>query len=55
MQQHTRLTAYEESAAATARELERVRHENAILCSSARPPSKQDRELQDVYHRLSDT
>jgi hypothetical protein len=47
--------AYEESATATARKIERLRHENVILCSSARPPSKQNRELQEVYHRLSDT
>jgi hypothetical protein len=39
------LTAYEESATATSRKLERLMHENAILCSSARPPSEQDREL----------
>jgi hypothetical protein len=54
MQQHTRLMAYKESATASTREIERLRHENAILCSSARPPSEQDRELQEVYHRLSD-
>jgi hypothetical protein len=52
-QQRTRLMAYEESVAATARELERLRHENAILRSGARPPSEQDSELQDIYHRLS--
>jgi hypothetical protein len=45
MQQRTRLTAYEESATAAACEIERLRHENAILCSGACPPSKQDREL----------
>jgi hypothetical protein len=44
---------YEESATTTGREIERLRHENAILHSSARPPSKLDRELQEVYHRLS--
>jgi hypothetical protein len=37
-QQRTRLTAYEESATTTAREIERLRHENAILCSGACPP-----------------
>jgi hypothetical protein len=31
MQQRTQLMAYEESATATAREIERLRHENAIL------------------------
>jgi hypothetical protein len=54
MQQHTRLTAYEESAAATACEHERLRYENVMLCSGAHPPLEQDCELQDVYHRLSD-
>jgi hypothetical protein len=54
MQQHTCLTAYEESATATTRELERLRHENAILRSGAHPLSEQDHELHDVYHRLSD-
>jgi hypothetical protein len=54
MQQCTCLTAYEESAAATTRELERLRHENAILRSGARPLLEQDCEMQDVYHRLSD-
>jgi hypothetical protein len=45
MQQRTRLTAYKESDTATTREIERLRHESVILCSSARPPSEQDREL----------
>jgi hypothetical protein len=49
-----RLTAYEESATATAHEIERLRHENAILHNGKHPPSEQDRELQEVYHRLSD-
>jgi hypothetical protein len=55
MQQRMRLMAYEESAITTTHFLERLRHENAILRSGACPPSKQDRELQDVYYRLSDT
>jgi hypothetical protein len=46
---------YKESAATTAHELERLRHENAILYSGARSPSERDRELQDVYRRLSNT
>jgi hypothetical protein len=54
MQQRMRLTAYEEHATATARELERLRHENAILRSGALPPSKKDRELQVAYRRLSE-
>jgi hypothetical protein len=53
-QQRTHLMAYEESATATAREIERLRHENAILYSGAQPPSELDRELQEVYHCLSD-
>jgi hypothetical protein len=55
MQQHTHLTMYEESATATTREIERLRHENAILRNGARPPSELDHELQEVYHHLSDT
>jgi hypothetical protein len=46
---------YEESTATTARKIERLRHENAILRSGARPPLEQDHELQEVYCRLSDT
>jgi hypothetical protein len=53
MQQRTRLTTYKESATAATREMERLRHENAILCSGARPPSEQDHELQEVYRHLS--
>jgi hypothetical protein len=34
-QQRMRLMAYEESATATSHEIERLRHENAILCSGA--------------------
>jgi hypothetical protein len=53
MQQRMHLTAYKESATTATRELERLRHENAILRSGARPPSEQDCELQEVYHCLS--
>jgi FtsZ-binding cell division protein ZapB len=53
MQQRTRLTAYKESATAATCEIERLRHENAILRSGACPPSEQDHELQKVYHHLS--
>jgi hypothetical protein len=55
MQQHTRLTTYEESVATTALEIERQRHENVIPHSGAHPPLEQDQELQEVYRRLSDT
>jgi hypothetical protein len=54
MQQCVCLTTYEEHATATSRELEGLRHENAVLLSGARPPSEQDRELQVAYHRLSE-
>jgi hypothetical protein len=53
MQQRMHLTAYEEHATATSCELERLRHENAVLRSSALPPSEQDHELQVAYHHLS--
>jgi DNA polymerase sigma len=46
---------YKESATTTAREIERLRHENAILRSGAQAPSELDRELQEVYRRLSGT
>jgi hypothetical protein len=52
MQQRTRLTAYKESSTAATCEIERLRHENAILHSGARPPSEQDRELKEVYRHL---
>jgi hypothetical protein len=41
--------AYEESATAITREIERLRHENAILRSDACPPLEQDRKIQEVY------
>jgi hypothetical protein len=53
MQQCTRLTTSKESATAATHEIERLRHENAILYSNAHPPSEQDHELQEVYRRLS--
>jgi hypothetical protein len=53
MQQRTCLTAYKESAIAATREIERLRRENAILRNGARPLLEQDRELQEVYRRLS--
>jgi hypothetical protein len=55
MQQCTRLTAYKESATTATREIERLRHENAILRSGARPPSEHYHELQEVYRCLSNT
>jgi hypothetical protein len=54
MQQHMRLTAYEEHTTATSHELERLRHESAILYSGARLPSEQDCELQVAYRRLNE-
>jgi hypothetical protein len=53
MQPHTHLTAYKESATAATHKIERLRYENAILRSSARPLSEQDHELQEVYRHLS--
>ncbi len=53
MQQRTRLLEYKESATAATAEIKRLRHENAILRSGVRPPSEQDRELKEVYRRLS--
>jgi hypothetical protein len=44
--QSMRLTAYEEHTITISHELERLRHECAVLRSSACPPSEQDRELQ---------
>jgi hypothetical protein len=46
---------YKESVSAATRAIERLRHENAILRSGARPPSEQDCELHEVYRRLSNT
>jgi hypothetical protein len=40
MQQRTRLMAYKESATAATRDIERLRHGNAILRSGACPPSE---------------
>jgi hypothetical protein len=55
MQQCKRPMAYKESATAATHEIERLRHENAILCSGEHPPSEQDYELQEVYHCHSNT
>jgi hypothetical protein len=38
MQQRTYLMAYKESATTATHEIERLRHENVVLRSSARPP-----------------
>jgi hypothetical protein len=52
MQQRTCLTVYKESATTATCAIERLRHENAILHSGACPPTEQDHELKEVYHRL---
>jgi hypothetical protein len=39
------LNAYKEQATIVSRELEGLRHENAILCHGTLLPSDQDREL----------
>jgi hypothetical protein len=48
------LTAYEECATISLCELERLRHENAVLHSSALSPSEQDHELLVAYRHLSE-
>jgi hypothetical protein len=48
------LTAYEECVTTTLSELERLRHENAVLHSSALSPSEQDHKLQVAYRHLSE-
>jgi hypothetical protein len=55
MRPRMRLTACKESATAATRKIERLRHENTILHSGARPLSEQDHELQlqEVYRHLS--
>jgi hypothetical protein len=47
--------AYMESATAATGEIERLRHENVVLCSRVRSPSEKDRELKEVYRRLGNT
>jgi predicted RNase H-like nuclease (RuvC/YqgF family) len=47
--------AYKESVTVAIGEIERLRHENAILHSGVHPPSDQDRELKEVYRRLGNT
>ncbi len=54
MQQRTRLTAYKESDTAATHDIERLRHENAVLRSGVHPPSKQDHEQQVAYRRFSE-
>jgi hypothetical protein len=55
MQQRTCMMAYKESATAATGEIERLRHENAILRSGVHPPSEQDLELKEVYRCLGNT
>jgi hypothetical protein len=47
MQQHLHSSSLEQH-------VEELRHANAILCSGTLPPSNQDRELQVMYHPLSE-
>jgi hypothetical protein len=54
MLQRVRQTPHEEHTTATSCELERLRHENAVLRSGVHPPSKQDREQQVAYRRFSE-
>jgi hypothetical protein len=48
------LTTYKEHAIATSLELERLRHENAVIHSGTLPSSDQDHELKVAYRRLSE-
>jgi hypothetical protein len=54
MKQSTLLTTYEECTIATLTEMEKLRHDNAILHTSALSPLEQDRELHVTYHHLSE-
>jgi cell division protein FtsB len=54
MQQRMRLAAYDEHNAAISHELEKLKHENALLRNGTFPPSDQDRELNVMYCRLSE-
>jgi hypothetical protein len=54
MQQRMRLTAYEEHTINALSKLERLRNENAVLRSGARPLLEQGHELQVTYRRLSE-
>jgi hypothetical protein len=47
MQQHMRLTAYDEHNTAISHELKQLKCENALLCSVTLPPLDQDCELKD--------
>jgi hypothetical protein len=54
VQQRMLLTAYEDRATTIMSELERLRHENTVLRSSALSPSEQDCKLQVAYRHLSE-
>jgi hypothetical protein len=54
VQQRMLLTAYEECPTTTSGELERLRHENAVLHSCALSPLEQDRELLVAHRHLSE-
>jgi hypothetical protein len=54
VEQRMRLNAYEEQATFTSRELERLRHENAILRRGTLQSSDKDLELQVAYCRLGE-
>jgi hypothetical protein len=45
MQRRMRLTAYDKRNTAISHELEQLKHENALLCSSTLPPLDQHCEL----------
>jgi hypothetical protein len=54
IEQHARLNAYEEQATLTPREMERLRHENAILCHGTFQSMDRDLELHVAYRHLSE-
>jgi hypothetical protein len=52
MQQCMHLTAYDGHNTAISHELEQLKHENALLCSSTLPSLDPDCELKVAYHLL---
>jgi hypothetical protein len=53
MQQHMRLTTYNERNTTISHKLEQLKHENALIRSCTLPLSDQDRELKVTYRCLS--
>jgi hypothetical protein len=53
-EQHAHLNTYAEQATHTSHEMERLEHENALLCHGSCESSEKELELQFAYHRLSE-